>query len=138
MDEEPDLLAEMEGETNASVRPDVDDELFDLLDSISEDTGVAWQPHNDDEQPDGIQGKVTVISSVPTDAKYGEVSDVPLWTIETKDGDEWSVRGYGTVLRGQMEQADPNVGDFVAIKYFGVRQGKNNDYQNYKVVKKAR
>lgn len=124
---EVDLLAGME---DASA-PHATDDPLDLLADISEDNGVAWIPSDEDADcPDGIQGRLVYRGSVESD--YG--NDVPMLEIEQADGEVWSVRAYHTVLRNQIEKADPAVGDTVAIKYFGLKSGKGDDYHNYKVV----
>lgn len=89
-------------------------------------------PADDDEIPDGIQGHILSVSTVATDQKYGG-GDVPYLEIEEKDGHIWSVRGYHTVLRNQIEKHDPQVGDLVALKYLGEKDNKKGDntYQNY-------
>lgn len=126
-EEEPDLLADIGGGAVA-----VDDEELDLLDEITEDQGDAWMPADDDEMPEGIQGKVINVSTVETDQKYGGGS-VPLLEIQEKDGHIWSVRGYHTVLRNQIEKNNPQVGDTIAIKYLGTKENKkgDNSYENY-------
>jgi hypothetical protein len=136
--EEPDLLAEMEDETAAESNDD--DEDFDLLDDLTEDNGTAWYPWDQDDQPDGIQGIVKYRSTIPQDLQYvpkgQEPEQLPYLEIQDKDDPDmlWAVRGYATVLRSQIERGEPEVGDFIAIKYFGEREGKVNDYKNFKVV----
>lgn len=132
VDDEEDLLSGL-GDAPAATQDE--DEELDLLDAITEDQGDAWMPADDDEQPKGIQGKVISVSSVETDQKYGGGS-VPLIEIQEKDGHVWSVRGYHLVLRNQLEKADPQVGDTIAIKYLGEKENKkkDNSYQNYGVA----
>jgi hypothetical protein len=108
-----------------------DDEEFDLLDGISEDLGDPWTPHLDEDIPEGIQGKVISRTVIYADQDYGGGA-IPLLEIEETSGHVWSVRGYHTVLRNQIEKNDPLVGDTVAIKYLGVKENKGGkDYQNY-------
>lgn len=126
-DEEVDLLSGL-GDPVA----EDEDEEFNLLDEITEDNGEAWKPADDEDIPEGIQGKVISVSSVETDQKYGG-GTVPLLEIQEKSGRIWSVRGYHTVLRNQIEKNNPQVGDIVAIKYLGEKDNKkgDNSYQNY-------
>lgn len=114
---------------------ELDDESLDLLDGITEDQGDAWMPKDDEDHPEGIQGKVITVTTVETDAKYGGGS-VPLLEIEEADGHIWSVRGYHTVLRNQIEKNDPQVGDMIGIKYLGEKQNRSGDnsYSNYGIV----
>jgi hypothetical protein len=134
--EEPDLLSDLKDDGPAPVASD-DNESFDLLDGLTEDEGVPWKPNADeDASPEGIQGRVTYRGEVPSD--YGPEM-CPHITLEASDGTVWSVRGYGTVLRNQINKVDPQVGDLVAIRYFGKKDGRNGRaYENYKVaVKRA-
>jgi hypothetical protein len=135
IEDEPDLLADMGGEEMT----EDNDESFDLLDSLHEDSGTAWMPADDDDQPKGIQGRVTYVTTIEADAKYGG-GDIPLIQVQDKSDPEleWSVRGYHTVLRNQIEKVDPQVGDFVAIRYFGEKENRKGDntYHDYKVAVK--
>lgn len=109
-----------------------EDEELDLLDGITEDQGTAWTPKDDEDQPEGIQGKVITVTTVETDAKYGG-GTVPMLEIEEAGGQIWSVRGYHTVLRNQIEKNKPQVGDMVGIKYLGEKENRSGDntYSNY-------
>lgn len=133
--DEPDLLSGLKDDGPAVSAAD-DDEVFDLLDGLSEDEGTPWIPDDeDDPSPEGIQGRVTYVGEVASD--YGPEM-CPLITLEAADGTVWSVRGYSTVLRNQISKADPKVGDLMACRFFGVKQGKTREYKNYKVaVKRA-
>jgi hypothetical protein len=109
-----------------------DDEEIDLLDGITEDSGDAWMPADDEDSPEGIQGHVLSLTYIETDQKYGG-GEVPMLEIQEKDGHVWSVRAYHTVLRNQIEKNAPEVGDLVALKYLGEKENKkgDNSYQNY-------
>lgn len=128
--EEPDLLAGLD----EPAAPDEDD--LDLLAGITEDNGTAWMPWDDEDQPVGIQGRVTYVGEVDSD--YGD-GKVPLLEIEDKAGDLWSIRGYSTALRSQISKIDPQVGDLFAVKYLGEKAGRKSgkDYHNFKAVKRA-
>jgi len=129
--DEPDLLADLEDDAPTTVVDD--DAVVDLLDGLSEDSGTPWVPDDeDDPSPAGIQGTVTYVGTVPSD--YGP-EECPLVELEAPDGTTWSVRGYSTVLRNQLNKADPAVGDTIALKYFGVKEGKGGrEYKNFKVA----
>ncbi len=134
--DEPDLLADLKDDGPAPSTQD-DDESFDLLDGLSEDEGTPWIPDDeDDPSPEGIQGKVTYRGEIPSD--YGP-ENIPIIEIESADGTKWSIRGYSTVLRNQITKADPQVGDLMAVRFFGTKASKaGRDYKNFKVaVKKA-
>lgn len=128
-EQEPDLLSGMEDAPEKSA----EDEEFDLLDELSEDNGVAWQPANDEEQPRGIQGKVSYIGEIEKDAKFGG-GFAPMLELTTKDDTVWSIRGYHRVLDNKIQRMldkGLKVGDFAAFKYLGEKPGKDQDYQNY-------
>jgi hypothetical protein len=134
-DEEPDLLADLTDEKPAA-RADDSEEVIDLLDGLTEDNGIPWIPDDeDDPSPAGIQGKVTFRGTVASD--YGP-AEVPLIELTAADGTVWSIRGYATALRNQIEKADPQIGDLMAAKYFGVKTSKGNrEYKDYKVVSRS-
>lgn len=132
-EEEEDLLSGLENaDTSAADDDDDDDEEMDLLDDITEDNGDPWMPATEDEHPDGIQGRIVNVSTIYSDEAYGG-GEVPLLEIEEADGHVWSVRGYHTVLKNQIERNAPQVGDRVALKYFGPKTPKKGgkDYENY-------
>jgi hypothetical protein len=134
--DEPDLLSGLKDDGPAVSAPD-DEEVYDLLDGLSEDEGTPWIPDDDeDPSPEGIQGRVKFVGEVSSD--YGPET-CPLIELEAADGTIWSIRGYSTVLRNQITKADPKVGDFMAVRYFGMKVGKGGrEYKNYKVaVKRA-
>lgn len=139
-DEEIDLLAEM-NEAPASTVED-DDTDFDLLSDMSESDAVAWVPQGDEDVPQGIQGTVTHIGTITQDAKYGG-EEVCYWEVQDKDDPDtlWGVRGYATVLNGQMEKVESaglRTGDFVAMKYIGLvmNKAKTNEYHSFVVKHK--
>lgn len=133
--DEPDLLSGLSDDGPAPVADD--NEVFDLLDGLSEDEGTPWVPDDeDDPSPEGIQGRVKFRGEVSSD--FGPEM-CPLIELETADGTIWSIRGYSTVLRNQINKADPKVGDIMAVRYFGVKTGKGKnarEYKNYKVAVK--
>jgi len=126
----PNLLAGLD-------EPDAPDEdELSLLDGISEDSGVSWQPQNDDEQVQGIQGTILYVSSISSD--YGE-EDLPYLEVQDVNDAEviWSIRGYATVLRNQIKKTNPQVGDFWACKYLGQVPSKKaggKPYYNFKAA----
>jgi hypothetical protein len=130
---EPDLLAGLQDDGPATGPVQDDETVYDLLDGLSEDEGTPWIPDDDDDpSPEGIQGRVKYVGEIPSD--YGPEA-CPLIELEAADGVIWSVRGYSTALRNQLVKADPKVGDFLAIRYFGTKTSKaGRDYKNYKVA----
>ena len=105
----------------------------DLLDSVLEDDSEGWVP----EKPgDGVQGVVIKVGETKSD-----FSDelAPTVTLETKDGSKFRIIGYGSVLRREIVDADPQPGDLMAVKYFGVKKIKNGkwagkDYKHFGVA----
>lgn len=116
-------------------------DVDDLLDEVQEDDSEGWVPK---ERGEGIAGIVTKISETRSDfAKPGENAMCPTVTIQAKDGTKWRVIGYGAVLKREIQDADPQVGDLMAVKYFGEKPIKSGQFQGkpYKhfgvVVKRA-
>ena len=140
-EDEIDLLADMDTTPAAGSTVD-DDEDFDLLSDMSESDAKAWIPWDDEDTPDAIQGKVVHIGTVTQDAKFGG-NDVPYWEVQDKTDPSitWGVRGYATVLAGQMEReqdAGLRNGDFVAVAHRGMvmNRSKTNEYRNFAVKSK--
>jgi hypothetical protein len=125
-----DLLAEMDG-----ANP-----LDSLLAEVeNEDTTPSWQP----EEPESIAGTLTKVGATKSD--YHD-DPVIVWTVKTSDGESTRIAGFRSVLAREMQEADPAIGDLVAVKYFGKMLKKNakpgsknsQDYfQKYKVVTRS-
>lgn len=117
-----DEVDEMFGENGA---PGAEDEFDDLLDEVEEDDSEGWVPS---EKGEGISGIVVKVGETRSDfAKDGEDPMVPTVTIQTADGSKFRVIGYGAVLRRELTDAAPKVGDRMAVKYFGeklIKKGK--------------
>lgn len=99
-----------------------DDGDFDLLDSVIEDDSEGWVP---EKVGDGIQGVVVKVGETKSD-----FSDelAPTVTVETPDGTKYRIIGYGSVLRREIVDADPQPGDIFACKYFGEKKIKNGKW----------
>lgn len=142
VDEEPDLLADMDDAAQGGPAED-DGDAYDLLSDMTEENGTAWMPWDEADQPEGIQGAVKYIGEVDRDKKYGGGLAPYVEVQDREDPDMlWGVRGYATVLANQLQKAidaGMQVGDFIAIKYFGEVMNKagDNEYKNFKVVTKA-
>lgn len=102
---------------------------IDLLGSLSEDGPEQWNPS----EPDGIQG--TVIAVLEEEGKYSD-EPIPVVVIKTADGAEFTVKGYRSVLRNEINRVKPQVGGIFAVKYFGRKQKKNGDgeYHHYRAA----
>lgn len=109
--------------------PDDDDfaDVDDLLDQVKEDDAEGWVPT---ERGEGIAGIVVKVGETRSDfANDGENPMVPTVTLLTKDGTKYRVIGYGSVLKRELQDADPHVGDKLAVKYFGEKPIKKGRYQ---------
>lgn len=103
-----------------------EDDFDDLLDQVVEDDAEGWVPS---EPGEGIAGIVVKVGETRSDfAKDGEDPMVPTVTIETKNGDRFRVIGYGSVLRREILDANPQPGDRIAVKYFGEKPVKKGRY----------
>jgi hypothetical protein len=137
--EEPDLLADMADESSSGTEDDSD---YDLLSDLQEENGTAWMPWDEEDQPDGVQGRVVYIGSIEADAKYGG-GDKPYVELQDRTDPDlvWGIRGYATVLNNQLtREIDKGlaVGDTMAVKYFGEKDNRKGDnvYKNFRVVVK--
>lgn len=115
--------------------------LDDLLDGIQEDDSEGWVPT---EHGEAIAGVVVKVGEVRSDfANEGENPMVPVVTIQVKDGTKYRVIGYGAVLKREILDADPQVGDLMGVKYFGeklIRKGRyaGKPYKHFQVAVKHR
>lgn len=123
--------------------PDADDfaDVDDLLNEVEEDDSEGWVPT---EKGEGIAGIVVKVGETRSDfANDGEDPMVPTVTIQTRDGDKFRVIGYGAVLKRELKDADPRVGDRIAVKYFGekpIKKGRfaGKPYKHFGVVVKRK
>ena len=103
-----------------------DDDFDDLLDDVEEDDSEGWLPS---EVGEGISGLVVKVGETRSDfANDGENPMVPTVTIQVKDGTKYRVIGYGAVLKRELQDADPQVGDRLAVKYFGEKPIKKGRF----------
>lgn len=105
---------------------------FNLLDGIEdnlESQGKAWIPQD---EGDTIVGFVTSVGTIWSDQSK---EDVPLIGVKDREGEDWSVRGYGKVLVNQIEKANPQVGDGIAIRFNGRKKNRSGtaEYKDFVV-----
>lgn len=118
-----------------------DFDVDDLLNEIVEDDSEGWVPSESDE---GISGVVVAVGETRSSfAKDGEDPMVPTVTIQTKDGSKYRVIGYGAVLRRELIDAAPKVGNLMAVKYFGeklIKKGRfaGRPYKHFGVAVRRR
>ncbi len=130
---------EMFGVQTQAVTEDDFADVDDLLDSVEEDDSEGWVPT---EKGEGIAGVVVKVGETRSDfANDGENPMVPTVTIQTRDGSKFRVIGYGSVLKRELTDADPRVGDRIAVKYFGekpIKKGRfaGKPYKHFGVVVK--
>ena len=119
----------------------------DLLGTIEEDDSEGWVPS---EKGEAIAGIVVKVGETRSDfANDGENPMVPTVTIqvrptpeqkaEGKPGDKFRVIGYGAVLKRELQDANPEVGDMIGVKYFGekpIKKGRfaGKPYKHFGVV----
>jgi hypothetical protein len=127
-DEVDEMFAEV------GVTPDGElDDLDDLLDDVEEDDSEGWVPS---EKGEGISGIVVKIGETRSDfAQNEEDAMCPTVTLKCKDPDndgefiKYRVIGYGAVLKREIQDANPQVGDRMAVKYFGEKPIRNGRYK---------
>ena len=126
--------ADDEDELLASIgQSDGDDDGDELLAEMDGSGAEAWVPEDDG---DGLVGRVIKVGVVRSDYpdESGNRPSCPVVTLETKDGEQWRVIGYSSVLRRELMDAAPGVGDLCAVKFFGEKTMKKGPYRgkNYK------
>lgn len=107
-------------------------DVDDLLNTVQEDDSEGWVPA---ERGEGIAGIVIKIGETRSDfAGKGEDPMCPTVTIQTRDGDKFRIIGYGSVLKREIADADPKIGDLFAVKYWGEKPIKKGPFagKNYK------
>lgn len=109
-----------------------------LLDDARNKSGssdaTAWKPERVDE---GVEGIVTEISYRESD--YDAEVQVPFVTLLQDNGSKISVAGFRKVLRNEIEQQKPAIGDRMAAVYKGTEKLKTGrfagkDVHIYRVV----
>lgn len=132
-----DDVDEMFAEKDAAGGNPAEDDFDDLLGSVEEDDSEGWVPK---EKGEGISGIVIKVGETKSDfAQDGQDPIVPVVTIETADGTKWRVIGYASVLKREIYDNDPQVGDRMAVKYFGIKKLKTGrfagkDYKHFGVA----
>lgn len=104
----------------------------DLLNTVQEDDAEGWVPT---EKGESLSGIVVKVGETRSDfAKPGEDPMVPTVTVLTREGDKYRVIGFGSVLKREIEDADPQVGGLFAVKYWGEKPIKKGPFagKNYK------
>jgi hypothetical protein len=106
------------------------DEADDLLNTVQEDDAEGWVPS---EPGESLTGVVVKVGETRSDfARDGEDPMVPTVTVQTREGDKYRVIGFGAVLKREMADAHPEVGDLFAVKYFGERILKKGKFAGKK------
>lgn len=129
---EEDLFPDDTGQADVQAEDDELDSMLDdeddLLDDIDEDDSEGWVP---DEVGEGIQGVVIKVGETRSDFSD---EPAPTVTIRTKSGEKFRIIGFGAVLKREIQDADPQIGDTFAAKYFGEKPVKNGKWagRNYR------
>lgn len=135
LDEVDEMFAEKDGAAGAS-----EDDFDDLLGQVVEDDSEGWVPT---EKGEGVVGIVTKVGETRSDFATDDDAMCPTVVIQTSDGTKYRIIGYGAVLKRELQDANPKVGDKLAVKYFGERlmkKGKfaGKPYKHYGVaIKRA-
>jgi hypothetical protein len=117
------------------------DDADDLLNTVQEDDAEGWVPS---EKGEALSGIVTKVGETRSDfARDGEDPMCPTVTVMTRDGDKFRVIGFGAVLKREILDADPKVGDLFAVKFWGeklIKKGKyaGKPYKHFSVAVKRK
>jgi hypothetical protein len=128
-DEVDEIFAQDQQEKAADEWADLDD----LLEGVEDDDSEGWVPS---EPGEGVAGKVIKVGEIRSDfAANDEDAMCPVVTIETKTGDKYRIIGYGAVLKRELQDKDPKVGDLLAVKYTGEGVLRKGRFQGKKYKK---
>jgi hypothetical protein len=123
---ERDEVDDLFDQADKASRDDEFADVDDLLDEVEEDDSEGWVPT---EAGQGIVGKVIKVGVTRSDfAADGEDPNVPTVTLELKDGTKYRIIGYSSVLKRELTDQNPQVDDFMAVKYFGEKKLKTGKF----------
>ena len=91
---------------------------------------LAWRPRDTKEHPNPLIGRM--VSAVMRESEYGLY---PVLRIEDESGQLWSVHAFHTVLKNQLKETAPQVGEVVGVIYLGTQQARGSGgatYENYR------
>jgi hypothetical protein len=99
-----------------------------LLDRLNAQYAPGWRPN----PGDAIAGTVVALAERVASAS----SAYPVVTLRQEDGEPVALHAFHTVLRHELKAHNPAVGDTLAVKYLGTRQGARpyRPYHAYRVV----
>lgn len=123
-----DLLAGLATETSEK-----NADVLDLLDEIGEDDDAApWGNPDDTEVGGGVQG--LVVATRTTTSDYTD-APIPVVVVQTPEGEKLRISGYQSVLRNEINEKNPQIGDTFAVRYFGTKESKaGKNFHHYRVA----
>jgi len=98
-------------------------DLADLADQFGKPFAPGWRPAIHEV----LQGIVTGLSSRNG---YNDV-EYPIVIVQTADGNEVAIHGFHAVLRSQLAENNPAVGDRIALRYEGRIRAKAEGHDPY-------
>lgn len=101
--------------------------MSSLDDRLNADYAPAWRP----DPGDRVVGEVVGITE-----RQGEYEPYPIVTVRRDDGKEFAIHAFHTVLAGELARLQPKLGDRIAVKYTGRKEGRSGtSYHAYRAVK---
>lgn len=91
----------------------------------------AWCPHKYEEQSPLLVGELVGVGTCLSDH---DAREHPLLHVRTDDGDEFAVRCYHSVLEAEVRKLNPQVGERIGLRYFGMVKGRTSNYHHYRVA----
>lgn len=70
---------------------------------------------------------------IGVEQRDGEYGSYPIVVVMTGDGSEFAFHGFHTVAKNELAKQRPEVGDRIAIKYFG-RTDDDRGYERYRIL----
>ena len=126
-----DDLSDLLGENGSG---DPFDDLEGLLKETDADAdSVGWMP---EKAGDTVVGIVVRVGTEESDFEDKDGSTtVPVVTVESEDGTKYRVVGYRSILKREMNEKNPHIGDLFVARYYGtvkITKGKFAGKDAYK------
>jgi hypothetical protein len=102
-----------------------DSHIADIADRVDREYAAPWRP----EAGDKLVGLVTELSQ-----REGAYGTYPIVTVRGADGRELAFHAFHQVAQNELARAKPAIGERVAVKYLGMKDGAGGGYHAYRVA----
>ncbi len=98
--------------------------IKDKLDEEQEQV-EGWRP---------TEGQELIGTLVRVNERTTENGSYKVYTVQEPDGERLALHAFHKVLKDRLEEDPPRLGDEIAVRYLGLKQGESFSYHNYRVV----